>query len=537
MRGAWAVLIVVFLAPQMSGGEDRAELGVSVGANKPIGATSPPLSRKLTLKGSRGEVLNFMLKLSGDRCRRFSITSFRKHEGSGVELPIRFFKMGTIVTKQPSFPGAFVGPHFDPLLPVKEGKFCPQKADMGSFWFFGELEIPEKLDSGDYSGALKAEGLPDVPISVRVWKMRIPDRPALPGYSAAAPWPDVVGHFGKWHAEEGSLARKYYQEMGRHRMYPYSAWVAKPQLLGKGKDRFLDLEAVPKNGDAFIPLTVTTRPNWAYFDFPKPDPALSEEAVAQYWRGVEKALHHFGWGKRGFVYLWDEPKAADDPEIIRMAKVIRREAPDLKILVTTTFRQNLEPYVDIFCPPMNYWGEQGLPGRETYSKLPEQGKEVWWYVSCMSHGCDGPRDPGFPDMVLDRPAVYVRSIGWLSRKYGVSAFLYYSLNYAYSFYPKRDSWTDLWDFTGNGDGTLFYPGRPGIDGITEHMPIASLRLKAWRESSFDAEYVKQMEELSSKPDWWTKEYQRLIPNLKNWSRDYGKYQELRDRVGEYLNGL
>ena len=537
MRWAWVMLTAVSILPRISDGGSQAEIVASAGVDKPIGAAAPTMSRQLVLKGSRGEILNFMLKLSGEKCRSFSVTPFRRSGGPQIKLPVRFWKMGTIATKNPSFPGAFVGKHFDPLLPISDGMFCVPKGESGISWILGELEVPRDLDPGDYQGALNVRGLRGLPISVRVWKMRISDRPALPGYSAAAPWPDVVGHFGKWAPQEGRLARMYYQEMVRHRIYPYNAWVARPRLIENGKDRVLDLNGVPNGDDAFIPLTVKTRPDWAYFDFPKPEPTLSEEAVGQYWIAIEKALRQHGWEKRGFVYLWDEPKPADDAAIIRMAKKVREGAPDLKILVTTTFRKNLNPYVDIFCPPMNYWGEQGLPGSEAYSRLREAGREVWWYVSCMSHGCDRPADPGFPDLVLDRPAVYIRSIGWLSRKYGVSAFLYYSLNYAYSFYPKRDPWADLWYFSGNGDGTLFYPGRPGVNGLTEHMPIASLRLKAWRESSFDADYVKQMEELSSKPDWWTREYQGLVPNLKNWSRDYRRYQELRDRIGEYLNSL
>ena len=39
---------------------------------------------------------------------------------------------------------------------------------------------------------------------------------------------------------------------------------------------------------------------------------------------------------------------------------------------------------------------------------------------------------------------------------------------------------DPWNFGGNGDGLLLYPGRPGEFGLTEHQPLPSLRLKLIR---------------------------------------------------------
>jgi hypothetical protein len=55
----------------------------------------------------------------------------------------------------------------------------------------------------------------------------------------------------------------------------------------------------------------------------------------------------------------------------------------------------------------------------------------------------------------------------------------------------------IYDFTGQGDGTLLYPGTPttvvngssyAIGGVS-HIPIASLRLKMIREGLEDYEYL------------------------------------------------
>ena len=186
---------------------------------------------------------------------------------------------------------------------------------------------------------------------------------------------------------------------------------------------------------------------------------------------------------------------------------------------------------------MDEFDESNKPRPSEYENLQKQGRQVWWYVSCMSHGCDALVDSGTPDMVLDRPSVYIRSISWLSAKYHIDAFLYFALTEAYGAYPGRDPWKSVWDFSGNGDGTLLYPGRPGEHGFLRHGVATSVRMKLWRESSFDAEYIRWMNNLESKPEWWNEEFSELVQTTRKWSKDYNAYAQLREKAGDYLNTL
>lgn len=153
----------------------------------------------------------------------------------------------------------------------------------------------------------------------------------------------------------------------------------------------------------------------------------------------------------------------------------------------------------------------------------------------MSHGCEALVDSGAPDLVIDRPSVYVRSIGWLGPLLGSDAFLYYHLNHGYQYYPKRDPWQSLWDFSGNGDGTLVYPGRPGMFNLKEHTAIASIRLKLLQQASYDAQYVEWMEKHPNQPIWWKEAKQSLIKDYTSWSRDYWKFAEIRNKIAEFLS--
>ena len=153
----------------------------------------------------------------------------------------------------------------------------------------------------------------------------------------------------------------------------------------------------------------------------------------------------------------------------------------------------------------------------------------------MSHGCEALQDSGRPAFVIDRPSAYIRSIAWLAHKYGINGFLYYFVNYAYQFYPESDPWQSLWDFSGHGDGTLFYPGRVSERGLKAETPLPSIRLKLWRETSYDAEYLKWIDAVKPKPAWWPAEFGGLVQDTQKWSRDYASYHDLRRRMGQYLN--
>ena len=96
--------------------------------------------------------------------------------------------------------------------------------------------------------------------------------------------------------------------------------------------------------------------------------------------------------------------------------------------------------------------------------------------------------------MIDDAPVRNRIMEWLTWKYGIHGELYYSMDEAYS--KKADPWKDVNLYSGNGDGTLFYPGRPQIIGGTQQIPIESIRLKLIREGLEDYEYLAMLTKLA-----------------------------------------
>lgn len=75
---------------------------------------------------------------------------------------------------------------------------------------------------------------------------------------------------------------------------------------------------------------------------------------------------------------------------------------------------------------------------------------------------------------------------WLTFAEGVGGELYYNTVEAWS---DGDPWIDGRRHGGNGDGTLFYPGRPEPIGGRTPIPVESIRLRRIRDGLEDYEYL------------------------------------------------
>jgi len=246
-------------------------------------------------------------------------------------------------------------------------------------------------------------------------------------------------------------------------------------------------------------------------------------------------INDMGWKSQLFYYLWDEPSyplvngvrrcdqnysgAASTAwrDVYQKAKFFKDNGIDIPIMITSS-RQASEDcftnylkvpdytrYLDIWTVP-NRW-MHGRPTenfpfntnlRRSYDAIIAPGKELWWYHACGNHGCGG-SETGYPSPMADLPAIYSRAFEWLTYQYqigyaapGPQTQLYFDTVYAYQF-ATNDPWKNIYYFTGNGDGTFFYPGRPDKIGGTKHIPIPSIRLKMLREGIEDYEYLTLVE--------------------------------------------
>ncbi|HTL12924.1 MAG TPA: O-antigen ligase family protein, partial [Bdellovibrionota bacterium] len=108
VAGAVAAVLLLLGVP----GKTYAALEGSAGVDRPVGTYQPALSPKIQLAGSRGETVSFLMKATGEGCSPISLPAW----AGGVHT--KFYRVETIRTEHPSFPGAFVGEIADPLIPL-----------------------------------------------------------------------------------------------------------------------------------------------------------------------------------------------------------------------------------------------------------------------------------------------------------------------------------------------------------------------------------------------------------------------------------
>ena len=198
---------------------------------------------------------------------------------------------------------------------------------------------------------------------------------------------------------------------------------------------------------------------------------IGQSADATRWSSFFDAR---GWRDRLFQYTCDEPPLtcawSDIPARAPGGAREQATVPDARHHEhQDADAHGVTDAIDIIVPVVNYLDgpadrTRGSSAARTTRSSPRARREVWTYQSCMSHGCGtvnmgSPSDQdryftGWPSYMIDASAVRNRAMEWLSFRYRVTERLYYETALAFG----GDPWNDQWDFSGNGDGTLFYPG-------------------------------------------------------------------------------
>jgi hypothetical protein len=264
------------------------------------------------------------------------------------------------------------------------------------------------------------------------------------------------------------------------------------------------------------------------------------EGDPAYYREYERHFEAKGWLDRLFYYAADEPPPEAFAELARRASAFRQAARKVPVLVTTALAPDLVGAVNIWAPPINYLEDKPShlsrhrsPVRAAYDEHLRRAEALWWYQSCMSHGCDKTSDryyTGWPNYLIDGTPTAHRIMPWLSWKYRVSGELHYHTTYAYE---RGDPWEHQYHFAGNGEGTLFYPGTPKRVGGRKHIPIESIRLKLIRDGLEDYEYLVALQRLGGEEEA-DRLVAKLIRKTYEWERDPTALMAVRTAVAQRI---
>jgi hypothetical protein len=418
-----------------------------------------------------------------------------------------------------------------------------------------DVYIPPSSRAGRYSGqvhVLRAgKILLSIPIELEVWDFQLPSTSTLIttfGFSGNSA---LRAHYGKYTNDKDlfDLTSIYQKAALWHRIsLEGSSGVGPTIAIANGDvqlnwDKYDDEMAPFMDGRVFSadqPLAGAKATSAALHT---PQRLKTPEQQIQYWRQAAEHFRQKGWFDRLFNYLWDEPKEKDYPAMLERGEVVRRADPTVRNLVTAPLHPDWSRVIDIWSPVINCFERKGrhsdychpMVELSAYDSELAKGKQLWWYQACSSHGCfilGGDYFTGWPSYMIDDAPVRNRIMEWMTWKYGIKGELYFSVDDAY--WKKNDPWKDVYLFGGNGDGTLFYPGRPDVIGGKTDIPIESIRLKLIREGLEDYEYLNMLSKLKGYKAV-SDSVNGIIRNTYDFDQDPRKLYAVRQWIGQQLS--
>ncbi len=496
-----ALLAALLLAPLAA---SAADVWVAGSTEKIRPDAQPRQSTEARIAAARNEFEAFQVVVTGPASQVSARVSAL--QGPGKLEDVKLYRVDLMNVQNASavdggvgrWPDALV-PDVDDVVGEKRNAFPFDVAGGESRAIWVEVKIPAEAKPGTYSGEVtvtSAQGEAKIPVTLTVWDFVLPSTSSLRTHFGLFYGSVAAGH-GVAGGSDASLRARYAQLGLDHRI----------SLSGVADDGH--------NGDfghfdqfyaSLMDGTASTRLPGAKLTTLKYIGNATSVDEHRRWADYTKGK---GWFDRLFDYTCDEPPITCGwGDINARTSAVHAADPAFKTLVTTQIwdadANGVSDGIDIMVPVVNWIDDK--PGndhsgdqRARYDGFlgRSSAKELWLYESCMSHGCGGTVNigspsnqdryfTGWPTYMIDASAVRNRAMEWISFIEGATGELYWETAFAFS----HDAWSNQWDFSGNGDGTIFYPGTAARIGGTTDIPVASIRLKMIREGMEDYEYLK-----------------------------------------------
>jgi len=516
-------------------------------------ADKPASSSAIEIRAARNEFEAFQVVVTAARGPLSSVTITAPTltlDGSTVTIPaseVRLYREQTVYFNSPSNPEGASGWWPDALIPAREdgaaifndggvfsegqsigetrNAFPASISSRSNLVAFVDVRVPPNQPAGRYTGTVAVRNgskvLGTVAVVLFVRDFTLPATSSLPTAFRVSIDQMCVAHgaaTGSWctngNPDFHLWARLYGRFLLDHRVTMLLPDVPNPSNWPATFNAYqADYGGIIDGTDAYQRLSGAQMTTLAYPWFSGSDSQAAAVAKMSNWATFAKGTsgRTFPWFNRTFHYAQpDEPgsNCANWAPIIDQGNWAHSVDPGFRVMVTGTVADfaacNAGSAVDILDPPVDFLDAKpggSNPGnhRADYDAflLASPARALWMYQSCMIHDCGSSSNAStvnWPNFMVDATAVQNRSEPWMHFIYDAPGMLYYDVS-AHLADAFRNN--GIYDYTGQGDGTLLYPGTPAtvVNGSSyaiggrSHIPLASLRLKMIREGLEDYEYL------------------------------------------------
>jgi len=203
----------------------------------------------------------------------------------------------------------------------------------------------------------------------------------------------------------------------------------------------------------------------------------ADEFYSQFLPALAEHLRQKGWLDIYVQHIADEPTIETVRSYIPLAKLVRRYAPQFKI-IEACHTKELTGFVDIWVPQMNFLSDKNP--FEYYKQRQDAGEEVWFYTCMYPQG-------EYANRFIEQPLWKTRILHWINYQYGLTGYLHWGYNF-WNTNPFKETAIESAGLPG-GDAWVVYPG---VDG-----PLDSIRFEAMRDGAADYELLSMLGEFDT----------------------------------------
>lgn len=413
--------------------------------------------------------------------------------------------------------------------------------------FYVDVYVPRGTAAGTYPGTLTVSGssnqgefVHQQALDLAVWNFTVPSTSSL-----QSSFGFISSYVGQGHRltlsndQNRQLGARYALSGLRHRIAVTTPMGAAPTHTYSNGVVDIDWSIYDADVTPFLNGSAHhTGATWSAIEMRPFSPRVYQTdgvvGLTAFYKNVADHFRERGWFDKLWGYTRDEPRSAQYEEVKERARAMLAADSAMRPLVTKNIDSGLvaspaDSPIRIWTPLIN---QMTRDLRTQFDPYLRAGAQLWWYQSCESHGCLGEDVTGYPSYMIDVAGTANRAMEWLSFSYGVGGELYFNTMEAY--YKVGDVWDTQFLFDGNGDGTLFYPGRPDRIGGSAHIPIESLRLKLVREGYEDYEYLQLLAQSAGDRAFLDQQVASVAREPRDFARDAQSFYRARGAIANRI---